>query len=148
MLRMVAATRHPSKETTAVNCPSHLRRFHRAPAPVARRLAVPFMALLLLLGTKLAARSAPTPILGMVADRSTKSVTVFDADTYAVRGAVSLPTTSPVVGDCLISPDQTLGFVTDDAFHLWVIDLAGPVPALAAGINPISIGIHGNDLAL
>src|SRR5262249_29484241 len=146
MLRMVAARRHARKETTAVKRAPHLRRVRRAPAPVARTLSVPFLTLLLLLGTKLAARSAPTPILGMVADRSTKSVTVFDADTYAVRGTVSLPTLGAIVGDCLITPDQKLGFVTDLLSRVWVIDLTGPVPVPAAGTNPIPIAIHGHDL--
>ena len=87
--------------------------------------------------------------IGMVADDTTNSVTVFNADTDTVIGSVALPNTGSAVGDCSITSDQTLGFVTDFNFQVHVIDLSGP--ALAGGTNPIIPGFpfwpwHGRSI--
>lgn len=89
--------------------------------------------------------------LGMVADNTTKSVTVFDADTDTVIGSVFLPqspTPSSATGDCVITLDQKFGFVTDFQFRVWVIDLEASPPVLASGVNPISVPNRAEDLAL
>ena len=67
--------------------------------------------------------------IGMVADDSLRSVNVFDADTNTLLGSVSLPT-GRAVGDCAVTADQTLGFVTDFDFNVWVIDLTTSPPSL------------------
>lgn len=85
--------------------------------------------------------------IGIVADDATNSVTAFDPLTGAVLGTVSLPD-GPAIGDCLLSRDGRFGFVTDFNSRVWVIDLTGPVPALAAGTNPIPISNPGEDLSL
>lgn len=89
--------------------------------------------------------------LGLVADNSTKSVTVFNADTDSVLGTVFLPqgqTPSSATGDCVITSDLTLGFVSDFQFRVWVLDLTASPPQLASGINPIPIANRAEDLVL
>lgn len=89
--------------------------------------------------------------MGMVADNTTKSVTVFDADNDTVIGSVFLPqspTPSSATGDCVITPDQKLGFVSDFQFRVWVIDLESSPPSLAAGTNPIFIRNRAEDLVV
>ncbi len=72
--------------------------------------------------------------LGMVADNSTNTVTVFDADADVVLGSIPVPAGS-VIGDCSITPDQAFGFVTNFNGVITPIDLQALVPL--AGI-PIS----------
>ena len=109
----------------------------------ATRTAVALVAL----GCALAGRSAAQN-LGMVADYGAQSVTVFDADSVTVLGTIPLPVSSAVVGDCSISPDKTVGFVTDFLGQVWVIDLTVSPPALASGPNPIPIANPGEDMVL
>jgi Ca2+-binding RTX toxin-like protein len=88
--------------------------------------------------------------LGMVADNSTDSVIMFDADTHAVLGTVPI-TPSPfeaATGDVLITPDQTRGFVTNFDHKVFVIDLTTSPPSLAAGRNPIPISNFGEDISI
>ena len=84
--------------------------------------------------------------IGMVADNETDSVTVFDAFQDTVLGTV--PVGAGSVGDCCMSADQTLGFVTDFQFQIWVIDLTTSPPSLAAGTNPIPISNRGEDTSI
>jgi len=89
-----------------------------------------------------------TAQIGMVAS-APGEVVIFDAATDTYLGAVHLPvdhTSSPVSGDCTISADQSLGFVTDLDGHIWVIDLK--TRTLAEGINPIEITNNGEDTSL
>jgi hypothetical protein len=86
----------------------------------------------------------------MVTDQ-TDQVTVFDVSTNTVLGSVTIgPGYIGTTGalDCSISPDQTLGFVTDFGQRVWVIDLTTSPPTLADGINPILISNQGEDSAL
>src|SRR5207249_4686185 len=76
---------------------------------------------------------------GMVADNSTHSVTVFNADTDTVLGTVFLPGFGSGTGDCSITADLTRGFVTDFTNQVWVIDLTTSPPSLPSGTNPILI---------
>lgn len=96
------------------------------------------------------ANRAAAATLGMVADNAstTKSVTVFDADTDVVLGSVALPGGGLAIGDCVISADQTRGFVTTFGSKIWVIDLTTAPPSLAAGPNPIFISNPGEDSAI
>jgi DNA-binding beta-propeller fold protein YncE len=93
--------------------------------------------------------------LGMVADDETDSVTVFDADTHAILGTVPIPGASPrsccVIGEVIITPDQTRGFVTSTGLsdqHVFVIDLTTSPPSLAGGTNPIPISNRAMDLSI
>jgi len=89
-----------------------------------------------------------TAQIGMVAS-APGEVVIFDTATDTYLGAVHLPvdhTSSPVSGDCTISADQSLGFVTDLDRHIWVIDLK--TRTLADGINPIEITSGGEILVL
>ena len=79
-------------------------------------------------------------------DPAIDSAVVFDSSTDTVLGAVPIGPGS--VGDCAISRDQTLGFVTDMANRLWIIDLTASPPALAPGTNPVIISSPGEDLSL
>ena len=92
--------------------------------------------------------SAQAQTVGLVVDNATKSVTVFDADTAVVLGVVGLPVPAPLTGDCSITQDQDLGFVTDFNARLHVIDLTTSPPSLAPGPNPIPIANNGEDTAL
>jgi hypothetical protein len=84
--------------------------------------------------------------LGMVMETTTSSAIVFDPGVGAVVGGFSL---GPVfVGDCAISPDGRLGFVSDESHGVWVIDLASSPPQLALGTNPVLISPRGFDLAV
>lgn len=89
--------------------------------------------------------SAFVPI-GMVVDNSTDSVIVFDTDTDAVLGSV--PIGPGTIGDCAITADGTLGFATDFALRIWVIDLTTSPPSLASGTNPIPISNFGEDVSI
>jgi Ca2+-binding RTX toxin-like protein len=89
--------------------------------------------------------------LGMVADNDTDSVIVFDADTHAVLGTVSIDPGDPFlsgIGDVLITPDLKRGFVTNRSNQVFVIDLTTSPPTLAGGTNPIPISNLGNDLSI
>ncbi|MBI3909479.1 MAG: hypothetical protein HY320_00930 [Armatimonadetes bacterium] len=86
--------------------------------------------------------------LGMVADNTWRAATVFDADSGFLLGTVFLPTTGYPVGDCAITADGTLGFVTDFQWRVWVLDLTSVPPRLASGTNPIPISNVGEDLAI
>jgi Ca2+-binding RTX toxin-like protein len=83
--------------------------------------------------------------IGMVADNDTDSVTVFDADTHAVLGTVSIPFGGI---DVLITPDLKRGFVTNGDYKVFVIDLTTSPPSLAGGTNPIPISGAGEDLSI
>jgi DNA-binding beta-propeller fold protein YncE len=84
--------------------------------------------------------------LGMVADNTTQSVTVFDADTHVVLGTV--PTPSILTGDVIITPDLKRGFVTNSNRQVVVIDLTTSPPSLAGGTNPIPISDLGGELSI
>jgi len=94
----------------------------------------------------LLAAGAAAQTVGMVADDATDSVTVFDADSYGVLG--SIPLAEGDIGDCAVTPDQTLGLVTDFRSQLWFVDLSTSPPSLAAGPNPVSISNPGEDVAI
>ena len=83
---------------------------------------------------------------GMVADTRDKTVTVFDAESNEALTTFGL--SGSVVGDCLIAPEQQLGFVTTFRNFVYVIDLSGDSPRLADGTNPIRTTNPGEDLAL
>ncbi|MEZ6105036.1 MAG: hypothetical protein R3B96_02735 [Pirellulaceae bacterium] len=53
---------------------------------------------------------------------------------------------SGIIGDCAITADQTLGFVTDFRMNVWVIDLTTSPPSLEP--TPIVISNNGEDLSL
>ncbi len=102
------------------------------------------LAFLLVLGS-LATASALT--IGMVADNTTQSVTVFDADTGTILGTVFFPIAG-ATGDCSVTADQTRGFVTRFNGEVWVIDLTTSPPSLAPGPNPIPISNLGEDTVI
>lgn len=104
-------------------------------------------ALAFCLAAALAATPAAAATIGMVADNTTDRVIVFDADTNTVLGSVPIAAGS-AIGDCSISGDQTLGFVTNFRSEIWVIDLAALPPTLATGLNPIPIANNGEDTVL
>ncbi|SFM51943.1 hypothetical protein [Nitrosomonas communis] len=86
--------------------------------------------------------------LSMVAEGLPPSVTVFDTDTDKVLGTVAIPRVNLVIGDVLITSDQTRGFVTNNNSEIFVIDLTKSHPVLAEGTNPIPISTHGQDLSI
>jgi hypothetical protein len=87
-------------------------------------------------------------VIGMIADDATRSVIVFEGDTDTVLGAVRLGDPGIAVGDCSVTADLTLGFVTDFASRVWVIDLAASPPRLASGTNPVPIANYGEDTSI
>lgn len=89
---------------------------------------------------------SPVRAIGMVAENVGNSMVVFDGDSDTVLAKVSLG--SGFIGDCSITADLTLGFVTDFASQVWVIDLASSPPRLASGTNPIRISNFGEDTSL
>ena len=112
---------------------------------------------ILMLGALLNASPANAQTIGMVTDEfvdfknNVARVTVFDADSNTVLGSVELSPafSGPASVDCSITPDQTLGFVTDFGNQrVWVIDLTGPTPELATGTNPIQLGRFAIDSTL
>ena len=87
--------------------------------------------------------------IGMVADGSSESAVVFDANTDSVLGAVQLGDGAPVCfGDCVITSDLTRGYVATQFAEIWIVDLTTTPPSLASGTNPILINNNGLDLAL
>ena len=85
---------------------------------------------------------ATAQTIGMVADAGTGEVTVFDADAKTVLGSVTVGSAFPasLVGDCSITSDQTLGFVTNFNSEVKVIDLTTSTPSLHATIPASSPG--------
>ncbi|HYE35531.1 hypothetical protein [Methylocaldum sp.] len=94
----------------------------------------------------LQAPSVSARTLGLVADNTESSVTVFDADTDTVLGSMTI--TPGSIGDVLVTPDQTRGFVTNFNSEVFVIDLTASPPRLAGGMNPIPIANNGEDLSI
>ncbi len=87
--------------------------------------------------------------LGLAADNSSKSAIVFDADTGEVLATIPLPTQPfDALGDTAVLSDQSLGFVTNFANQIFVIDLQASPPRLADGTNPILISNTGLDLSV
>jgi hypothetical protein len=93
-------------------------------------------------GVRTVPRHPPGPeVLGMVSDRATSSVVLFDARSDHVLASVTTATSTIGLGECLISSEQ-VGYVADGGWA-WVVDLRAG--ALAPGINPIST--TGSDLS-
>lgn len=84
--------------------------------------------------------------LGIAADNANKRAVIFDTTSGTILGSVDIGPGN--VGDCVIQPDENLGFVTDFEFRLWVIDLSQNPPVLAAGTNPILMSNRGQDISL
>lgn len=105
---------------------------------------LPFLATMLF--TLWFSSSSTAQTIGMVADDTTFSVTVFNPDTGTVLGSILIPGT--LIGDVVITPDQTRGFVSNFAHQVYVIDLTTSPPALASGTNPIPTSNLGEDLAI
>ncbi|MEM7588287.1 MAG: hypothetical protein AAF560_33175, partial [Acidobacteriota bacterium] len=89
---------------------------------------------------------ASAATLGMAGDDAADQAVVFDADTGTVLGAVDVGPGS--VGDCEVTPDQSLGLIVDFASRLWLIDLQQTPPVLASGVNPVPISNFGVDVDL
>ena len=85
--------------------------------------------------------------VGMVADDVANAVFVFNSNTDTVLGTVAIPN-GPGIGDCAITKDQKLGFVTNFNRRVYVVDLTKSPPALATGTNPILVANPGEDLAI
>ncbi|MGV3721684.1 MAG: PKD domain-containing protein [Actinomycetota bacterium] len=86
--------------------------------------------------------------VGMVADNASKKITVFNADSDALLGSVTIPTNGRL-GDCVINANESLGYVSDSTGSIWVIDLLKSPPALSnQGVNPIHAGIRPQELAI
>ena len=83
--------------------------------------------------------------IGMVVDKS-GTVTVFDAVSNSIVGSVVFNPDANLAGDCAMTADGTLGFVTDADRQIWVIDLVDL--KLANGTNPIPIGNSGLDVVI
>ncbi len=94
----------------------------------------------------LAALPVQAQVLGMAGDDAGDRAVVFDADAGAILGAVDVGPGG--VGDCAITPDQSLALMVDFAFGLWLIDLQQSPPVLAAGTNPIALSNLGQDVDL
>jgi len=105
--------------------------------------------------TKPTAQTIEAGHIGMVVGKAgladaTGSVTVFDAGTDTVLGAVPinlLNDYSPL-GDCAITADGTLGFVTEYGGRVWVIDLTAIPPRQALGTNPILTSNSSTDISI
>ena len=102
-------------------------------------------ALSIVLFSLLSAQPLAAQTLGMVADDATDSVTIFDADSDTVLGSVAVPS-GQAIGDCSITPDQALGFVTNFQGQVSVIDLTAL--SWAPGINPIPISNNREDTSI
>jgi DNA-binding beta-propeller fold protein YncE len=93
---------------------------------------------------------ADSGLIGMVADNAGR-VHIFDATSNTILGTVNLKnflnSDDWDVGDCCISRDGTLGFVTDYRQELWVIDLTHKPPVLASN-TPIPISTYGGDIVV
>jgi len=111
---------------------------------VSRRCPARFRALVCLLACLGLGTARSAAQVGMAADHLSNRVIVFDAATNTVLGFVPIPP-GGTIGDCSISHDERLGFVTDFRGKIWVIDLNTSYPRLAAGINPIPISNPGED---
>src|SRR5207247_2287959 len=88
------------------------------------------------------------PGFAMVMDDGSNRAIVFDAGTNVIAGSVALGGDTLGIGDCVLSSDGTLGYATDFASRIWVIDVRATPPGLAAGTNPIPISNPGEDVAL
>jgi hypothetical protein len=97
----------------------------------------------------LAGAVAPIPAqtIGVTADSAALSVTVFDADTDTVLGVVAIPP-GGIIGDCVVTADQTQAFVANAFWKIWVIDLTTTPPMLALGTNPIVTTSRADDLSI
>ncbi len=84
--------------------------------------------------------------IGLVASNNTDSVTVFDTNTDTVLGNVRF--NPGTIGDVAITADGSLGFVTNFASRIWVIDLTTTPPTLPWLRNPIQIPNYGEDLSI
>ncbi len=81
--------------------------------------------------------------IGIVADNNLDTVTVFDSETNAILGTVSIPAGS-AIGDVLRLEDEPLGFVTNFNSQVFVIDLEDPTnPSIK---ETIDISNFGEDL--
>lgn len=92
--------------------------------------------------------TAPQQGIGLVADNASSSVIAFDPNTDTVTGVVPIPLIGSPIGAVAISKDGTLGFVTNFANQIYVLDLTVSPPVLAGGTNPILISNVGEDLSI
>jgi len=78
--------------------------------------------------------------IGLVTDTTTNRAILFDADSYQSLGSVALPAhADPCYGECILSPDGTLAYVSGFNSGVFVIDVTTRPPSPASGINPIPI---------
>ncbi len=85
--------------------------------------------------------------VGIAVDGESRSAVVFDADADVVIGAIEIATLSGT-GDCAVTSDGTLGFVSDGNHQIWVLDLSAQPPELAPGPNPIFLSVSGEDVSV
>jgi hypothetical protein len=93
-----------------------------------------------------AAASLTAQTRGVIVDNATHKAVVFNADTDTITGSVTIPGAATAEGNCTVTLDQSLAFVTDFNSHLWAINLEPP--SLAGPPNPIPISNFGEDTAL
>jgi hypothetical protein len=84
----------------------------------------------------------------MVTDRRGSTV-IFDADTDSAIGSVRTPSGDfDSAGNCAITANQQLAFVSAPRAGVYVIDLTTSPPGLAPGVNPIPVSNYGLDLSM
>jgi hypothetical protein len=86
--------------------------------------------------------------IGLVADNLTNSVVAFDPKTDTVLTSIPIPANCGVIGGVAISPDGTLGFVTNFCNEVYVIDLKQTPPVLDSGTNPIIVSQAAEEVAV
>ena len=91
--------------------------------------------------------SAHATHLALALDDNSDQAVVFDTQLGVVVGS-PIALGPGAVGDCVILPDESLGFVVDHASNLWVVDLTATPPTLAGGVNPIVLSNSGQDVAV
>src|SRR5262245_29880917 len=93
--------------------------------------------------------AASAQSIGLVTDLATHKAVLFDADSYQTLGSVALPTPQDgCFGDCVITADQQLAFVSGFTDGVFVIDVSTRPPTPAAGINLIPTTRVAYDLDL
>jgi len=89
--------------------------------------------------------AARPPVWGVYVEANASSLQIVDTNTDTWFGAVALPAPNTTLRDTVIAPDQSLAFVSEPAnSRVWVVDLV--TLSLAAGRNPIPLGIPAQDL--
>src|SRR5512134_1812916 len=97
-----------------------------------------------LVGSAIGFSPGAAQAVGLVADSTTGRAILFNAESLQSLGSIALPSAPDACyGDCAITEDRTLAYVSGFGSNVFVIDLTTRPPSPASGTNLIPLSFAG-----